>query len=190
MLVLSRRPQEKILFPGTGISIEIVQTKGNTVRVGIEAPNSVRVLRGELAEREDLLADLPAEIQSNKASSLSGEQRQRFVRQIDEIYLAVALAQNQNRQELSDNVGFALDEAMERLDELKNSVKQSNPTENSKAVCESKTPYAVRKTENDQAATLMISPAPDVAFRFEFGFEFDFGVEFELGFSDQMSCVE
>jgi carbon storage regulator CsrA len=49
MLVLSRRPHEKIEFPTLGVSVEIVRVDGKTVRVGIEAPRSVPVLRGELA---------------------------------------------------------------------------------------------------------------------------------------------
>lgn len=51
MLVLSRRESEKIFFPDLGISLEIVRVKGNTVRVGINAPQEVRVLRGELMDR-------------------------------------------------------------------------------------------------------------------------------------------
>lgn len=51
MLVLSRRESETIFFPDMGISLEIVRVKGNTVRIGIVAPREVRVLRGELLEK-------------------------------------------------------------------------------------------------------------------------------------------
>lgn len=50
MLVLSRRLDETILFPDLGISIEILQLKGKSVRVGVAAPLEVKVLRGELNE--------------------------------------------------------------------------------------------------------------------------------------------
>lgn len=50
MLVLSRRVDDTILFPDLGISIEILNLKGKSVRVGVEAPIEVRVLRGELCE--------------------------------------------------------------------------------------------------------------------------------------------
>lgn len=178
MLVLSRHPQEKILFPGTGISIEIVQTKGNTVRVGIEAPRSIRVLRAEIAEPGDLLAELPCEFQSHQASSLSHSQQEQFVRQLDEIYLAVALAQNQNRQDLSDNVCFALDEAIERLEDLKNWLTTSSGSEKASAICESKSAYAVQEQDKDHATTFFINPAPGVGFRFEFGLKSGFESEF------------
>src|SRR5437868_4910960 len=38
MLVLARRPEEKILFPTLGITIEILRVTGQVVRVGVEAP--------------------------------------------------------------------------------------------------------------------------------------------------------
>ncbi len=52
MLVLSRRESEKVLFPELGITLEIVRIKGNIVRVGIDAPRSIRVIRGELQNLE------------------------------------------------------------------------------------------------------------------------------------------
>ena len=48
MLVLTRKTQEKIQI-GDNITITIVRVKGQSVRVGIEAPQDVRVIRGELA---------------------------------------------------------------------------------------------------------------------------------------------
>jgi carbon storage regulator len=49
MLVLTRKLHETIRI-GPDITITIVRVKGNTVRVGIEAPDSVRVVRGELVD--------------------------------------------------------------------------------------------------------------------------------------------
>lgn len=48
MLVLSRRPGEKIVFPSLGIAVEVLRVAGNTVRIGIRAPRSVSALRDEL----------------------------------------------------------------------------------------------------------------------------------------------
>jgi carbon storage regulator CsrA len=47
MLVLTRKANQQIQI-GDGIVITILQVKGNTVRVGIDAPREVRVVRGEL----------------------------------------------------------------------------------------------------------------------------------------------
>lgn len=65
MLVLSRRENEQIVLPDLGITLEVVKIKGNRVRIGIAAPDSVRILRGELNEQPTLLpfADVtPAEM--------------------------------------------------------------------------------------------------------------------------------
>ena len=57
MLVLTRKQQEQIHI-GDNITITVVRIHGNSVRIGIEAPQSVRVLRGEVATREALQASL------------------------------------------------------------------------------------------------------------------------------------
>ena len=47
MLVLSRKPGETIRI-GDDIEISIVEVRGDTVRIGINAPRNVTILRGEL----------------------------------------------------------------------------------------------------------------------------------------------
>ena len=47
MLVLSRKMNEQILIDGQ-ITVEVLQIKGNKVRLGITAPRDVKVMRGEL----------------------------------------------------------------------------------------------------------------------------------------------
>lgn len=49
MLVLTRKTQEKIQI-GDNIVLTILRVKGQAVRVGIEAPRDVRVLRSELPQ--------------------------------------------------------------------------------------------------------------------------------------------
>ncbi|TWT48795.1 carbon storage regulator [Botrimarina hoheduenensis] len=48
MLVLTRKAQETIQI-GNDITITVIKTKGKAVRLGIQAPAEVAVLRGELA---------------------------------------------------------------------------------------------------------------------------------------------
>lgn len=47
MLVLSRKINETIKI-GEDIELKIIEVKGDTVRIGIEAPKSLEILRGEL----------------------------------------------------------------------------------------------------------------------------------------------
>jgi carbon storage regulator len=50
MLVLGRKRHETIIINGD-IRIMVVDIRGNQVRLGIEAPDSVRIVRQELCER-------------------------------------------------------------------------------------------------------------------------------------------
>lgn len=50
MLVLTRKLGETIQI-GDDVTLTVIRVKGNTVRLGIEAPSSVRVRRGELPPR-------------------------------------------------------------------------------------------------------------------------------------------
>lgn len=49
MLVLSRKPLQSIMI-GPDIKITIVKVERNQVRIGIEAPRDVTILRDELIE--------------------------------------------------------------------------------------------------------------------------------------------
>jgi carbon storage regulator CsrA len=51
MLVLSRGPNDKVVFPTLNISVEILRVSGNKVRVGIDAPTEIPVYRHEVCER-------------------------------------------------------------------------------------------------------------------------------------------
>lgn len=52
MLVLTRKKSEEIKI-GNNITIKVIQTGKGTIKLGIEAPQDVRVLRGELTPFED-----------------------------------------------------------------------------------------------------------------------------------------
>lgn len=49
MLVLSRKTNE-IIKIGDDIEIRILEVKGDTIRIGIDAPKHVDILRGELVK--------------------------------------------------------------------------------------------------------------------------------------------
>jgi carbon storage regulator len=58
MLVLSRKESQRIRL-GDSIVVTIVKISGDKVRVGIEAPTEVLVLRDELETRSDAKAAAP-----------------------------------------------------------------------------------------------------------------------------------
>lgn len=49
MLVLSRRQDDKVVFPNLGITVKVLRLRGNVVRLGIDAPSDVKILREEIA---------------------------------------------------------------------------------------------------------------------------------------------
>lgn len=49
MLALTRKPGQKIMI-GDNIIIHVVDVQGDNVRLGIEAPKSVKIYRSELYE--------------------------------------------------------------------------------------------------------------------------------------------
>jgi len=51
MLVLSRRTDEKIIFPTIATRLQVVAIKAGLVRLGIDAPASLPIYREELLER-------------------------------------------------------------------------------------------------------------------------------------------
>lgn len=69
MLILTRKPGESV-YIGDDIKVTLMEIKGNQVRVGVEAPSSVRIYREEiylqiLEENKSaaaLSADAPADL--------------------------------------------------------------------------------------------------------------------------------
>lgn len=57
MLVLSRKSSQEIMI-GKNVKVTVLQIKGNTVRLGIEAPREVRVVRGELPPKDEPISEV------------------------------------------------------------------------------------------------------------------------------------
>ena len=51
MLVLTRKPGEKVVI-GNGITLTVVEVRGDRVQLSFDAPDQVRILRAELACRQ------------------------------------------------------------------------------------------------------------------------------------------
>ena len=66
MLVLTRKPGEKI-FIGDNVSLTVVEVKGDSVRIAVDAPRDEKIYRGEIYE---------AIIAENKAAAIAGDMKQ------------------------------------------------------------------------------------------------------------------
>lgn len=107
MLVLSRRINEDVLFPNSGIRLRILHLKGNMVRVGIEAPPEVEILRGELA---------PA--QSSPNSSSGKADRHHLRNQLNRVTLGLHYFQQQWQAGLMTDANDTLSRVLEVLDTI------------------------------------------------------------------------
>ena len=65
MLVLTRKPGEKILV-GSNITITILEVNGPKMRIGIDAPDDIAILRAELCEFQSDPSASPAERERSK----------------------------------------------------------------------------------------------------------------------------
>lgn len=54
MLVLSRRAEQQLVFPNLGITVKVLQIRGRLVKIGIEAPQDIKVLRLEACAEGEL----------------------------------------------------------------------------------------------------------------------------------------
>ena len=123
MLVLSRRRQETIKFPELDISIEIFQVKGSTVRLGIDAPVEVKVLRGEL--------ESPDQPEVTKKILVSAKDVHDMRNKLNGLTIAAGLAKKLLALGETNVAASTLDEALESL---------SSPTADSLTVSADGTP--------------------------------------------------
>jgi carbon storage regulator CsrA len=119
MLVLSRREQEAIVFPKLGIRIEITRLKGKAVSLGIEAPESIRVLRGEIVTAEDEIGPIASELLQDAADangkSASREREHELRNRINTLTIALHLL----KKKASRNEGLVDDSLLSgAIDEL------------------------------------------------------------------------
>ena len=70
MLVLSRKQSQRIKL-GDSIVITVVRVAGDKVRLGIDAPRDMLVLRDELEPHEMVAAPLELEISAAELASLA-----------------------------------------------------------------------------------------------------------------------
>lgn len=105
MLVVTRKPDESIVFPSLGVTVRVVRVAGQIVRIGVEAPPEIRVLRGELGG-----VDAPSPAGSTHA-------RRNLLNRLS---LAIHLAQQQCAVGAADEAEATLTGAVEALSQMEN----------------------------------------------------------------------
>jgi carbon storage regulator CsrA len=116
MLVLSRKENEKVMFPHLGIALQILRVGGGKVRLGIEAPDDVSVVRHEIANDEQL-AEFSERLKQ-RAHSATHEARNK----LHTTLLGLCLVQKQLSRNLFDDAEETLAQLIETLQGLDSEV--------------------------------------------------------------------
>jgi carbon storage regulator CsrA len=112
MLVLSRRENERVLFPELGISIQIVRAASGKARLGIGAPPDLSVVREEIASEQQL-----AEFAEQLVRSADNHNHSHAVRnRMQTVLLSLYLIQ---KQLANNRVAEAEETLQDLIDELR-----------------------------------------------------------------------
>jgi len=116
MLVLSRRAHEKIVFPAFGTSIEVLEVKPGRVRLGIDAPANIQILREEVMDPAQAKHAGSSQFQRlvNVTAEANSEDRLRKIRhelrnRLNTASVGLALARRQLRAGMVEDLDATLD---------------------------------------------------------------------------------
>jgi len=112
MLVLARQLNERIVMPTVPATIEVVAVKPNGVRLGIEAPPEVTVLREEVLRRD---ASAPGELLALSESD-ARTQLNRIKLMLRNRLQGVALGLDLIRRQIEENGASELQGMLQRME--------------------------------------------------------------------------
>ena len=124
MLVLSRRTDEKVVFPSINATIRVVAAKTGLVRLGIEAPEDVPVFREEVLAREggrEAAARQPGLL----ADKLPRELRHALNNHLNASTVGLALLRRQLDMGLTRNMAATLDKMEQELGKLQQRLEEA-----------------------------------------------------------------
>jgi CheY-like chemotaxis protein/sRNA-binding carbon storage regulator CsrA len=118
MLVLSRRPGQKVVFPSLGVAIEVLRTRGSVTKLGVEAPYDVPVLRDEILSKQAAPGD---PVPSAPHATDDRERRHQFRNKLNHVMLKLQFLQHQLDLGRTDDPEQRLSEVISELTDLEHS---------------------------------------------------------------------
>lgn len=115
MLVLTRRSKDKVSFPQVGITIHFIRVQSGHVKIGIDAPRDIAILRGEIDDEQ-----VSASLLRKQLLRLPREVRHGIRNELHEISVGLHLyreLQAAGMTEEAEEVFGQLQKSLVRLDE-------------------------------------------------------------------------
>lgn len=119
MLVLSRKENQRILFPDLDVSIEILRVAGNNVRVGIDAPRNIQVIRAELEKASKRAASAKLPNSRGASDQELARARHEYRNRLNSAALAMGLMQKQLERNMVEAAEMTLEKALRELEGLR-----------------------------------------------------------------------
>ncbi len=145
MLVLSRRADQQIVFPNLDIKVNVLQIKGKVVKLGIEAPRDVPILRPESCDDFDFTA-----LQRNIEP---GVDRHQLRNHLNAINLGLKLFQKQTEVGMESDAEKTMQRVIDELQKLDSSIGQAKSK--IKPVNSSKAPRLLVVDDDENERTLL-----------------------------------
>lgn len=142
MLVLSRGPKEEILFPKLGITVKVVRISGNRVRLGVEAPQDVNVIRAELAGAQ--FDELPSSPVTTSTAS------HRLRNRLHAAQLALQLASEMIDRGMNDSALATLSKSLREFDQIESELPDRGPPQEPQRNSTAKRALLVEDDENER----------------------------------------
>jgi len=113
MLVLSRKEDQKIAFPALGITVQVLGVRGANVKLGVDAPLEVHVMRGELVDDcENAIAP------RSRVISLPKEMRHELRNELNSISIALQLFKQEKSAGLHEDAEKTFDRLVEKMQQI------------------------------------------------------------------------
>jgi carbon storage regulator CsrA len=119
MLVLSRKLHEKLLFPGIQTAVEVVAIKSGVVRLGVEAPPEVAVVRAEIQGPTGETAPTPNRLADEAAGGLSRDLVHLLRNRLNAAAIGLAVLRRQRQLGLSQESDAILEQTDRAIQELR-----------------------------------------------------------------------
>jgi carbon storage regulator len=112
MLVLARQLNERIVMPTVPATIEVVAIKPNGVRLGIEAPADVTILREEVLRRDGASPSDLLVLSDSEAKSRLNRIKRLLCNRLQDVALGLDLI----RQQMDDSGASELQGMLQRME--------------------------------------------------------------------------